>query len=433
MRRALISGLALCLALAASAGTQRAIAAPSTPSIVTEIHHAAHTAVTGGDVPASTLLHVSATLSGATGAPPAGIVRFRTYDAAGCAGVASADQAVALAADSEPVAHSIEMSNAAGDDSATIWTPQSGPAFATDWAGSLFAGTDPPFFSHSGAGWRFTGVPISASDTIDGAYLLLRIAKSRPNLNSETFGTWQTALRVDAASGANFAGMDNFSFISRFGSGGVPWVVPFSFAEPDSFNNEQGTTYARSPDIAALIASRTSGASWASGSAIVAGLLDNLSPLTAEAEIVDAPDNVRLHIDWTSRVPVGRAESSSFAVAPGTRSYRVHHDGNAAYSPADGACVAVTVTPPDADGDGYSDAAEVALGENPNLYCDVMRSDVDGDRTVSILDLAHVAQWFGSNVPPAPGRYAQDGGSAISILDLSQMAVNFSDSVASCP
>ena len=411
---------------------QRVIAAPATPNIVTEIHNAAHTAVTGADVPAGTMLHVSATLSGASAAP-AGIVRFRTYAAVGCTGTPSAEQPVALAGSTQPVAHSVEISNAAGDDSATAWSSQAGPAFATDWGGSLFAGTDPPFFSHSGAGWRFDSVPISVGDTIDSAYLLVRISRSRPNLNTETFGTWQTALRVDASSGADFTGMDNSSFTSRFGSGGVPWIVPFSFAQPDPFGTQQGASYAQTPDIAALVAARTSGASWASGAAIVAGLLDNASPPTAEAQIIDAPDNVRLHIDWTSHEPVARAESPAFVATIGAHSYRVHYDGNATYSPVDGACVAVNVTLPDADGDGYSDAAEVALGKNPNIYCDVMRADVDGDGSVSIVDLSRVAGWFGSGTPPAPARLEQDTDSRISILDLAEMAVYFGDHVSSCP
>ena len=431
MRRISISIVAMFIALAASGEPGRAIAAqPAT--VLTDIHDASHNAVTGADVQDGSILHVSATVRG-TGVAPTGIVRFRTYDSAGCAGSASAEQSAPLTAGTEPVTHAIEISNAAGDDSATIWSSQAGSEFATDWFGSVFMGTDPPFFSHSGAGWRFTGVPISASDTIDSAYLRLRIAKSRPNLASETFGTWQTAIRVDASSGADFAGLDNGTFVGRFGSGGVSWQVPFSLAQPDPFGTQQGETYAQTPDIAALVASRIFGAPWSNGSAIVVGVLDNASPPTAEAQVIDAADNVRLHIAWTSHDPVGRAESITFAATTGTRSYRVHYDGDAAYGPGDGPCVAVNVTPPDADGDGYSDAAEVALGKDPNAYCDVMRADVDADGIVSILDLSRVAQWFGQSAPPAPGRYLQDGDSAISILDLAQMARYFLESVSICP
>ena len=431
MRRISISIVAMFIALAASGEAGRAIAAqPAT--VLTDIHDASHNAITGADVQDGAVLHVSATVNGA-GATPTGIVRFRTYDGAGCVGAASAEQSAPLTTGTEPVSHSIEISNAAGDDSATIWSSQAGSEFATDWFGSVFMGTDPPFFSHSGAGWRFTDVPISASDTIDSAYLRLRIAKSRPNLASETFGTWQTAIRVDASSGADFAGLDNGTFVGRFGSGGVSWQIPFSLAQPDPFGTQQGETYAQTPDIAALVASRISGASWSNGSAIVVGVLDNASPPTAEAQVIDAADNVRLHIAWTSHEPVGRAESIAFTATAAARSYRVHYDVDAAYGPGDGPCVAVNVTPPDADGDGYSDAAEVALGKDPNAYCDVMRADVDADATVSILDLSRVAQWFGQSAPPAPGRYLQDGDSAISILDLAQMARYFLESVSICP
>lgn len=431
MRRISITIVAMLIALAASGGPGRAIAAqPAT--VLTDIHDASHAVVTGADVQDGAILHVSATITGA-GAAPTGIVRFRTYDGAGCAGVAAAEQSAALTTGTEPVSHSIEISNAAGDDSATIWSSPAGSEFATDWFGSVFMGTDPPFFSHSGAGWRFTGVPLTASDTIDSAYLRLRIAKSRPNLSSETFGTWRTAIRVDAASGANFAGLNNSAFVGRFGSGGVPWQVPYSLAQPDPFGTQQGATYAQTPDIAALVASRTSGASWSSGSALVVGILDDASPPTAEAQVVDAPDNVRLHIDWTSYEPVARAESLAFTATAAARSYRVHYDGDALYGAGDGPCVAANVTPPDADRDGYSDAAEVALGKDPNAYCGMMRADVDADGVVSILDLSRVAQWFGQSAPPAPGRYLQDADAAISILDLARMAQDFLKNVSVCP
>jgi len=431
VRRISITIVAMLIALAASGEPGRAIAAQPV-TVLTDIHDASHNAVTGADVQEGAVLHVSATVRG-TGAAPTGVVRFRTYDGAGCAGAASAEQSAALTAGTEPVSHSIEISNAAGDDSATIWSSQAGSEFATDWFGSVFMGTDPPFFSHSGAGWRFTDVPISASDTIDSAYLLLRIAKSRPNLASETFGTWQTAIRVDASSGADFAGLDNGAFVGRFGSGGVSWQIPYSLAQPDPFGTQQGATYAQTPDIAALVASRISGASWSNGSAVVVGILDDASPPTAEAQVVDAPDNVRLRIDWTSHDPSARAESLAFTVTAAARSYRVHYDGDTTYGAGDGPCVAVNVTPPDADRDGYSDAAEVALGKDPNAYCGVMRADVDADGVVSILDLSRVARWFGQSAPPAPGRYLQDGDSVISILDLVRMARYFLQNVSVCP
>jgi Bacterial TSP3 repeat len=96
-------------------------------------------------------------------------------------------------------------------------------------------------------------------------------------------------------------------------------------------------------------------------------------------------------------------------------------------------CIAITVTPKDTDGDGYSDAREDAIGKDPLTYCGVMRADVDGDGLVSILDLSRVARWFGDSVPPAPRRFTQAGAMAISILDLARMATYWSQSVISCP
>jgi Thrombospondin type 3 repeat len=62
----------------------------------------------------------------------------------------------------------------------------------------------------------------------------------------------------------------------------------------------------------------------------------------------------------------------------------------------------------DIDGDGYTNAQEIALGKDPALYCPIMRADVDGDGAVSILDLTKAAQYFAQSVPPAPERYKQD-------------------------
>ncbi len=102
--------------------------------------------------------------------------------------------------------------------------------------------------------------------------------------------------------------------------------------------------------------------------------------------------------------------------------------------------VLVLISPPapdvDTDGDGYTDAAEVAVGKDPNKYCPIMRADIDGDTAVSILDLSLVAGRFMKNVPPAPARYDQgsppvDG--QINILDLSKMAAVFGKNVSACP
>jgi uncharacterized protein YjbI with pentapeptide repeats len=88
---------------------------------------------------------------------------------------------------------------------------------------------------------------------------------------------------------------------------------------------------------------------------------------------------------------------------------------------------------PDTDGDGYSDKLEVQLGKNPATYCPIMRADVTGDGTVSILDLSAVAGYMWQSVPPAPARYDQDHDGHISILDLSAMAGTFMLNVSQCP
>jgi hypothetical protein len=87
----------------------------------------------------------------------------------------------------------------------------------------------------------------------------------------------------------------------------------------------------------------------------------------------------------------------------------------------------------DTDLDGYLDGAEVALTEDPLAYGAVMRADVSGDGSVSILDLATVSQFFLQTVTPATARYNQDADTQISILDLASMANVFLRNVASCP
>ena len=86
----------------------------------------------------------------------------------------------------------------------------------------------------------------------------------------------------------------------------------------------------------------------------------------------------------------------------------------------------------DRDGDGYLDTREDQLGENPLLYCTIMRADVDGDGVVSILDLSRLASDFTKSIPPAPERHAQDADAQISILDLSRAASVYVQRVAAC-
>lgn len=87
----------------------------------------------------------------------------------------------------------------------------------------------------------------------------------------------------------------------------------------------------------------------------------------------------------------------------------------------------------DVDGDGYPDLDETAQSEDPLVYCDIMRADVDADGVISILDLSRGAQKFGQSVPPAGDRLRQDADFVISILDLSKQASVFGQPVSACP
>lgn len=88
---------------------------------------------------------------------------------------------------------------------------------------------------------------------------------------------------------------------------------------------------------------------------------------------------------------------------------------------------------PDISGDGYGNAAKQALGKNLLVYCPIIRADVDGDGTVSILDLARDALKFGQTVTQATERLNQDADNVISILDLAKMASVFGKPVTQCP
>ncbi len=86
--------------------------------------------------------------------------------------------------------------------------------------------------------------------------------------------------------------------------------------------------------------------------------------------------------------------------------------------------------------DGYTDGQHVALGKDPLLYCPVMRADVDGDGSVSVLDLAQVAAHFLETVTPQTARLNQGPpprDNTIDILDLATMASYFLQPVTACP
>jgi hypothetical protein len=88
---------------------------------------------------------------------------------------------------------------------------------------------------------------------------------------------------------------------------------------------------------------------------------------------------------------------------------------------------------PDSDGDGYTDAEEIALGKDPFTFCPIMRADLNGDHAVNALDLAMLAEQFLQNVPPADARRDLDGDGKVNSLDLASMATVFLANVAACP
>jgi hypothetical protein len=87
---------------------------------------------------------------------------------------------------------------------------------------------------------------------------------------------------------------------------------------------------------------------------------------------------------------------------------------------------------PDIDGDGYTNVQETAIGQNPLVYCPIMRADVDSDGVVTILDLSSIAHWYQRSIPPAPERLNQDADNVISILDLSRAAQYYHRPVTDC-
>lgn len=97
-------------------------------------------------------------------------------------------------------------------------------------------------------------------------------------------------------------------------------------------------------------------------------------------------------------------------------------------------CAGVTVAA-DTDRDGWSDSAEALIGENPNVYCSVMRGDVDYDGTITILDLSAIAAKYIQTVPPAPHRLDQGPAfdNSINILDLARLAADYTRTVGGCP
>jgi hypothetical protein len=99
---------------------------------------------------------------------------------------------------------------------------------------------------------------------------------------------------------------------------------------------------------------------------------------------------------------------------------------------------------PDDDGDGWPDSIELAIGENPKRYCELMRKNPRTNlpspmtvsaRTVGLGSIGGVTQFWG--LPGA--RLEQDhradvnGDGTISLGDIGQVASAWGKDVASCP
>ncbi len=86
----------------------------------------------------------------------------------------------------------------------------------------------------------------------------------------------------------------------------------------------------------------------------------------------------------------------------------------------------------DTDGDGYTDTLETAIGRSPTTACAIMRADVDGDGTVTIVDLSLVSSDNLMFVPPANPRFDQNGDGQINVVDYSIQAGYFLNTVSQC-
>jgi hypothetical protein len=127
---------------------------------------------------------------------------------------------------------------------------------------------------------------------------------------------------------------------------GARWEMPLSSAVLDPFGTNDGAAYAQGPDVAPLIVSRIGDPGWSAGGDVVVGIINNGTVGIAEAEVVDQPDYVRLHVEWSAPEAVGVGETPAFAPAAGVHSYRAHYGGDGAYAAADGPCMTLAAAAP---------------------------------------------------------------------------------------
>ena len=113
-------------------------------------------------------------------------------------------------------------------------------------------------------------------------------------------------------------------------------------------------------------------------------------------------------------------------------------------TPTSGGTATATATPGgeprDSDGDGYPDQEEIDMGDNPNVYCDTRRADVNDDGFVNTVDLAMLGHHFLEPVPPPtpgyvdpmPTRLDQNRDGMINVIDVAMVGKHFLHDVHEC-
>jgi hypothetical protein len=429
LRAAAVTCLVIALALALASRDARAQSAPE-PQIHTLVVAEADPMEDGDSVELRIVVI-------AEGPIPTGDATLTHYPSDECTGTPLSSTTGPLVAGVYSTSHEALLSNAAGWDSATTWISNNVHQFASNWHGSVFMGYDLAFFADQSSGWRFTGVPLRATDTVDEAHLSLRIRRTRPNISSETFGFWKTLVKVDRFDGSDFEGLDRTSFLQRFNSAGVPWAIDFQLEEPDPFGTGQGATYAAAPDISALIQQRIVHQSWQLGGDVAVGVINNGTQPIAEAAVLDEPDYARLFIRWTRHEDAGEVLMGPLILDEGPHSFRAAYSGDGAYAPAQGPCVTLTVLPRDTSRDGYSDNEKLALGKDPFDYCSIMRADVHHTGVVQFSDVLTLIAHLGLRIPDVPQRYDQgppgEFDNVITFSDLMKVLSVLSGRVDDCP
>ncbi|MBI5288588.1 MAG: hypothetical protein HY873_06410 [Chloroflexi bacterium] len=84
----------------------------------------------------------------------------------------------------------------------------------------------------------------------------------------------------------------------------------------------------------------------------------------------------------------------------------------------------------DSDGDGYLDAAEAGIGEDPYTYCKIIRADVNRDGTVNSGDQLRVVL---EQFHPSTLRFDQNGDGQVNSGDVLAVRMQFGQPVSACP